>query len=144
MGHDAPFLGRGWTFPPVFNAADASLSMVAGVENIAQSLNLLLATLQGSRALLPDFGSNLNQFVFRRSDAQTLEELAEAARFILLHGEPRIVVEDVRSQASADGSLMQLVIAYRVTQTNTRHNHVYPFASLEGSNLAPPPKAGIV
>lgn len=142
MGRDAPFLGRGWSFPPVFNAADASLSMVAGIENIAQSLNLLLATLRGSRALLPDFGSNLNQFVFRRSDTQTLEELADAARFILLHGEPRIVVEDVRPQASADGSLMQLAITYRITQTNTRHNHVYPFAALEGSNLAPPPRAG--
>lgn len=142
MDNDAPFLGRGWSFPPVFNAADASLRMVAGIDNIVQSLNLLLSTLQGSRALLPDFGSNLNQFVFRRSDAQTLEELAAAARFILLHGEPRIVVEDLHAEASADGSEIQLLIHYRVTQTNTRHNHVYPFAALEGSNLAPAPRAG--
>ncbi|SNS81212.1 MULTISPECIES: GPW/gp25 family protein [unclassified Azospirillum] len=142
MGHDAPFLGRGWRFPPSFNAADASVNMVAGEENIAQSLDLLLSTLRGSRALLPDFGSNLHQFVFRRSDSQMLEELASAARFILLHGEPRIVVEKLQAQHSADGSLLQLVISYHVTQTNTRHNHVYPFATLEGSNLAPPPRVG--
>ena len=139
---DAPFLGRGWSFPPVFNPADASLSMVAGIDNIAQSLNLLLSTLQGSRALLPEFGSNLNQFAFKRGDLQTLEEVASVVRFILLHGEPRISVEDVRAEASADGSMMQLVILYQVTQTNTRHNHVYPFAALEGSNLAPVPRVG--
>lgn len=139
---DAPFLGRGWSFPPLFNPADASLSMVAGLDNIAQSLNLLLSTLQGSRALLPEFGSNLNRFAFRRGDAQTLEQLASAARFILLHGEPRISVEDIRAEASADGTTMQLVIRYQVTQTNTRHNHVYPFAALEGSSLAPLPRAG--
>lgn len=142
MDHNAPFLGRGWSFPPVFDSANAGLRMVAGTENIAQSLDLLLSTLRGSRALLPDFGNNLNQFVFRRSDAQMHEELASAARFILLHGEPRIVVEDIIAAASADGSLLQLEIRYRVARTNTRHNHVYPFATLEGSNLAPPPKAG--
>lgn len=142
MDQDAPFLGQGWSFPPVFDAANAGLRVVAGIDNIAQSLNLLLSTLRGTRPLLPEFGSNLQQFVYRRSDSQTLEELAAAARFILLHGEPRITVESVRSQASADGSQIQLVIQYRVARTNTRHNHVYPFAALEGSNLAPLPKTG--
>lgn len=142
MDQDAPFLGRGWSYPPVFDAANSGLRMVAGVDNISQSLDLLLSTLRGSRALLPEFGSNLNQFLFRRGDVQTLEELASAARFILLHGEPRIVVETIRPETSPDGSSVQLRIEYRVAKTNTRHNHVYPFAALEGSNLAPPLSGG--
>ena len=137
--HDAPFLGNGWSYPPVFDAPNASLRMVAGVANIGHSIDLLLSTLRGSRALLPEFGSNLGQFVFCRADAQTLTELAEAAHLVLLHGEPRIKVGEVRAQKNGDASVLVLNIAYQVTQTNTRHNHVYPFASLEGSNLAPLP-----
>ena len=135
--HDAPFLGCGWSFPPVFDAANASLRMVAGVANISASIDLLLSTLRGSRALLPEFGSDLGRFVFCRADAQTLTELGDAARMVLLYGEPRIKVDDVWAQKDGDASLLVLNIVYHVIQANTRHNHVYPFASLEGSNLAP-------
>lgn len=143
MTQDAHFLGRGWRFPVMFNLADASVCMTSGVENITESIDLLLSTLRGSRALLPEFGSQVSQFVHRRSDVQTLEALAAAVRFALLHGEPRIVVDTVRAEKSADGSRIDLVVVYRVSQTNTRHNHVYPFAGIEGSNLAPlPMRAG--
>jgi len=138
MDQDAPFLGNGWSFPPLFDSANTGLRMVAGRANIAQSIDILLTTMRGSRALMPEFGNNLERFVFRTANAQTLEELAESARLTLLHGEPRIVVEAVRPTKSADGSMLELTIVYRVAQTNTRHNHVYPFASLEGNNLAPP------
>lgn len=137
--NDAYFLGRGWSFPPVFNAPTFSLRMLAGVANIANSIDLLLATLRGSRALLPEFGSDLGRFVFCRADAQTMTELGEAARLVLLHGEPRIKVIDVSAEKNPDASVLVLNIVYEVVQANSRHNHVYPFASLEGSNLAPIP-----
>lgn len=143
MDHrDAPFLGTGWSFPPVFDRANASLRMVSGIANVGDSIDLLLSTLRGSRALLPGFGSDLAQFVFSRADAGTLAELADAARFILLHGEPRIEVGDVWTEKQGGASLLVLHVEYRITQTNTRHNHVYPFASLEGSGLAPIAHAG--
>jgi uncharacterized protein len=140
MIHDAAFLGRGWRFPVSFNAADASVFMTSDVRNIAESIDLLLSTLRGSRALLPEFGGQLSRFLHRRIDAQALEAIATAVRFALLHGEPRIVVEDVRAEKSVDGSRIDLVIAYRIGETNSRHNHVHPFAGIEGSLLAPLPK----
>lgn len=142
MSASAPFLGRGWRFPPMFDAANAAVQMVEGEDNIRQSIDLLLNTARGSRALLPDFGSNLAQFAFRRADARTLEQLAAAVRFVLLHGEPRIVVQEIRPQLDTVGGLLKLEIHYQVTRTNTRHNHVYPFASLEGSHLGPVVQAG--
>jgi len=142
MSDNAPFLGRGWHFPLTFDVPTASVRMVAGSDNIAESIDLLLSTLRGSRALLPEFGSDLSQFVFRRANAQMLSELESAVRFILLHDEPRIVVDEVRVVPDADGSVLQIQIAYEISQTNTRHNHVFPFASLEGSHLAPAAQGG--
>lgn len=121
----------------MFDAANASLRMTAGTVNIGQSIDLLLSTLRGSRPLLPEFGSSLRRFVFQRADAQMLEELSSAVRFVLLHGEPRIVVESVSAEKRDDEGVLELRIAYQVSQTNTRYNHVYPFACLEGNNLTP-------
>ena len=45
MASDAGFLGRGWAFPPRFDAGGAEVAMVSGHDDIAQCLTILLATL---------------------------------------------------------------------------------------------------
>ena len=46
---DQGFLGRGWSFPPRFLAAGAEVGMVAGVDDVHQSLQILLTTRLGER-----------------------------------------------------------------------------------------------
>jgi phage baseplate assembly protein W len=132
---DSSFLGTGWSFPPVFDRASLQLQCTSGVANIAQSIELLLNTPRGSRALLPDFGCNLSQYVFRRLDAALQEEIVQSVTTTLLNDEPRIDVEKVEVSTSADGSTMLVQISYIARSTNSRHNHVIPFAMFEGSNL---------
>ncbi|KTB65399.1 GPW/gp25 family protein [Pseudomonas syringae] len=132
---DSSFLGSGWSYPIVFEDANLQLRMSAAVENINQSIHLLLNTPIGSRSLLPDYGSKLSTFLFRHIDATAQEEIIQSVTFTLLNGEPRIDVENVRLSVNDGGATVEVFITYVVRQTNARHNHVFPFSSLEGSNL---------
>ncbi|QXH50495.1 GPW/gp25 family protein [Pseudomonas fakonensis] len=129
------FLGTGWSFPPVFDSASHQLRLSAGVDNINQSIDLLLRTPVGSRPLLPGYGCDLARFVFRRIDATAQEEIVQSVRLTLLNGEPRIAVEQVSVAVQKGGATVTVDIGYRVRSTNTRHNHVFPFSQLEGTNL---------
>ena len=40
----APFLGVGWSFPPAFGPAGCEVAMVAGEEDVNQSLGIIFAT----------------------------------------------------------------------------------------------------
>ncbi|MDU8498224.1 GPW/gp25 family protein [Pseudomonas syringae] len=132
---DSSFLGTGWAYPPVFDDANFELQMSSGVDNINQSINLLLSTPVGSRTLMPDYGCNLSSYLFRRIDASVQEEIIQSVRLTLLNGEPRIDVERVDLSVQTASATVHIAISYIVRQTNTRHNHVYPFSQLEGTNL---------
>lgn len=129
------FLGTGWAFPPSFDNANFRLKLSAGDENIGQSIDLLLKTPLGSRSLAPEFGSGLFSFLFRRLDATAREEIIQSVKTALLDNEPRISVESVDLQLSDQGVMLSLTVVYLIRQTNTRHNHVFPFSLIEGSNL---------
>ena len=133
---DAAFLGRGWSFPPTFEGETGRLEMTAGAHNINQSIDLILKTPKGSRTLMPHFGSNLHRLIFQTLDKELEGDIVDAVRDSLLDCEPRIRVDDV-SLKSRDGlsTTVDVYITYTVIRTNSRHNHVYPFANSEGNNL---------
>ncbi len=130
------FLGTGWSFPPSFEQANYRLSLNSEENNINQSINLVLQTPRGSRSLLPDFGSDLLNFLFRKIDASLQEEIIQSVKTTLLNDEPRISVNDVQVAFITDGAAtVSVTIYYTIKKTNTRHNHVFPFSLLEGTNL---------
>ena len=55
MQEDKSFLGRGWAFPPEFleTSGRGEVKMVEAVDDINQSLEILLATSLGERVLQP-------------------------------------------------------------------------------------------
>ena len=58
-------------------------------------------------------------------------------RTSLLNNEPRIRVETVTVDVADDlNPVLMVNISYTVIQTNSRHNHVYPFSLTEANNLA--------
>lgn len=137
MSSQRSFLGRGWGFPPQFDD-DGRARMVEGEEDIHDSLRILFTTCAGERIMRPEYGGGLDRHVFTRVDATTITMLCGTIRSAILHFEPRIVVEDVRADASgaADGYLL-FEVRYRVIVTNTRSNMVFPFYFREGTNVVP-------
>ena len=90
MPTDAPFLGRGWAFPPTFGAGGSEVDMVSGSTEVAQSLEILFSTEAGERAMRADFGSSLSRYMFAEIDQTMLTEMRGAIYDAILQFEPRL------------------------------------------------------
>lgn len=130
------FLGSGWAFPVSFSVDNHQLSLSANETNINESINVILNTRKGERTLEAEFGSGIQQFMFRKIDNTLKGEIIETIKFALLRYEPRILVQDV-NVASTDvlNGKIEILITYIYSKTNTRHNYVFPFYLKEGTNL---------
>ena len=134
MRSDDSFLGLGWAFPPSFGDLGADVETVAGAEDIAQSLRILLATATGERLLRPDFGCGLPQVLFEEMDQGMVTTLRRLVEDAVLYHEPRVDLESVDVEASDTGSgLLHIRLSYTVRGTNSRYNLVYPFYLLEAA-----------
>ena len=134
--NDSAFLGSGWAFPVSFSADNHQLNLSANETNINESINVILNTRKGERTLEAEFGSGIQQFMFKKIDSTLKGEIIETIKFALLRYEPRILVQDVRV-ASTDivNGTIEILISYIYSKTNTRHNYVFPFYLKEGTNL---------
>lgn len=128
------FLGRGWAFPPAFSGGGAQVAMVEGEDDIEQSLAILLATRRGERVMQPDFGCDLNEFLFAEITPSLVGQVRDLVAGAILNHEPRIRLEEVDiSDARAGEGLLVITVDYTVRATNSRFNLVYPFYLREAS-----------
>lgn len=140
------FLGRGWAFPPAFTAPpdpnqgtalDGGAVMTAGLADIEQSLQILLTTRLGERVLVPDFGCDLLEAVFEPLDATLEARLQDLVHTAILFHEPRIdPLAVTAAEVAEQPGLVLLTVEFRVRNTNSRHNFVFPFYKQEGSELS--------
>lgn len=135
MDDDISFLGTGWSFPPEFSIR-AGVRMVSAEEDIRQSLHIVLATNPGERVMRPAFGAGIKQQVFDNIDASTITILKDAIRRAILFYEPRVTLDTIHADTrlALEGRL-DFSIDYTVISTNSRHNIVYPYYCLEGSDV---------
>jgi len=132
------FVAHGWQFPPSFEKQDdhAGAIMVAAETGIRQSLMVLFSTAPGERVLLPEYGCPLHLQVFDTIDHHNLALLRSLISDAVLRYERRIVLEDLQFDVSAAiEGVLQITLAYRILQTNTRSNMVFPFYLAEGRNV---------
>ncbi|MCA6362919.1 MAG: GPW/gp25 family protein [Bacteroidetes bacterium] len=130
------FQGSGWAFPVEFSLGNHQLVLSAYEENINDSIYTILTTKNGERNFNPQFGSNLQRFMFRSMDDSLKGEMKNAVKASLLYNEPRITVQNVEvvfTDIQSGG--LEVNISYIYNQTNTRHNYVFPFYLKEGTNL---------
>ena len=133
------FLGNGWAFPPRFTAGGAGVDMVSGVDDIEQSLAILLATRRGERVLQDGFGCELGEFLFGEISPGLVGQVRDLISDAILHFEPRVLLNEVDvSGQRADEGVLLIAIDYTVRATNSRYNMVYPFYLAEA---AQPPGA---
>jgi len=135
MTNNEAFLGKGWSFPPEFFVNGADLQMVAGEEDIRQSLRILLSTSLGERTMFAAYGCDLSRYLFGEIDQGMVNGLREMVSSAILRNEPRIKTDyvDVDQSESITGLLL-ITISYTVRSTNNRYNFVFPFYVNEASN----------
>jgi uncharacterized protein len=128
MTGSAPYLGRGWAFPPEFGPNGSDVATVAGEEDIEQSLSILFGTALGERVMREDFGCDLFRYMFEEVDQALLTSIREAVSDAILYHETRIRLDEV--DVEGDGQtpgLILIAVRYTVRANNSRFNMVYPF-----------------
>ena len=131
------FLGTGWGFPPTFDKAQGGVDMISNEEDIAGSLQILLATRMGERVMRPDYGCNLEELVYEPLTTTFKTYIKDLIATAILYYEPRIDVDKIELDDTGEfeGRIL-ITIDYTVRATNSRFNFVFPFYKAEASALS--------
>jgi len=136
MNTEKSFLGRGWSFPPEFQKETGAVKMLEDEADIKSSLEILLATRPGERIMLPEYGCNLEELLFKPMNLTLKTYVIDLIKTAILYHEPRIDVNkiDIDTADELNGVLM-INIDYTIRTTNSRKNMVFPFYKEEGNEL---------
>ncbi|HEV8283018.1 MAG TPA: GPW/gp25 family protein [Chitinophagaceae bacterium] len=128
MNIEKSFLGTGWPFPPAFDNTTGSVIMVSNEEDIAQSLQILMSTRPGERVMLPQYGCNLDVFLFEPITTTLTAYVKELIQTAILYYEPRINLDliTINTDRVNEGVIL-IGLEYTILATNSRFNMVYPF-----------------
>jgi hypothetical protein len=129
------FLGRGWSFPPVFTRGDHGVQMVDEEEDIKQSLIILLSTIKGERVMQPDYGANMEDLLFEPLNVSFAQRMSGQIERAILFFEPRIKTDDITYNQDNENGLVEIRIDYTIVATNNRRNIVYPYYLNEGTDI---------
>ncbi|MEO6086112.1 MAG: GPW/gp25 family protein [Umezawaea sp.] len=135
---DRPFLGRGWSFPPSFDRAVGGVRMLEREDDVASSLHILLSTARGERIMVPQYGCNMDELVFENLDTRMRTLMADKITSAILYHESRIDLERVEVNndpvEALEGRIL-IGVTYRVRETNSRFNFVFPYYLEEGTDI---------
>ncbi len=130
------FLGRGWGFPPEFNRLTKAVNMLEDEADIKSSLEILLSTRLGERIMVPNYGCNLDELLFKPLTLTLKTFVVDLIKTAILYHEPRIDINkiDIDPTNELEGVLL-INLDYTIRATNSRKNMVYPFYKEEGNEL---------
>lgn len=136
METNKSFLGTGWGFPPEFNKQTRAVKMLADEADIKSSLEILLSTRLGERIMVPGYGCNLDELMFKPLNLTLKIFVVDLIKTAILYHEPRIDVNKINIDPTneLEGELL-INLDYTIRTTNSRKNMVYPFYKAEGNEL---------
>jgi uncharacterized protein len=138
MQNRQDIIGIGWAFPPRFDREAAAPVMVSDIQDIQESLHILLSTSLGERVMQPLYGCNLGDYQFEAVNTTFLTQIKSLVERAILYYEPRIVLEklDITEPDSFDliEGVLRIFLEYTVSGTNTRFNLVYDLYLREADN----------
>jgi phage baseplate assembly protein W len=113
-------LGRGVAFPPGIGS-DGRWAWSSGVENIRQSIRVILRTDRGERIMRPAFGGGLSRFLFQPNTAATHRLIEETITQALGRWERRIRIQSVDVGPDPDEpDAVRATVRYRIIRTDAR------------------------
>ena len=135
MNDNLEFIGTGWSFPPAFDNVGGNTAMSTGVQDIFESLTILLSTTIGERVMRPDYGCNLKDYVFDPMNVSLEAYIKKLVEDAIIYFEPRITLEKVTAEFRDAEGVMWIKVDFIIDATNSRANYVYPFYIKEGTNI---------
>lgn len=130
------FLGTGWGFPPEFQKNTRAVKMLKDEDDIKSSLEILLSTRLGERIMVPGYGCNLDELMFKPLNLTLKTYVIDLIKTAILYHEPRIDAKTISIDQTneLEGELL-INIEYVIRATNSRKNMVFPFYKAEGSEV---------
>lgn len=133
MDETKAFLGRGFSFPPRIDSVTGKFVMVESEDDIREAIYIILMTRIKERAMLPNFGSNLQDSLFDLPDASFEIKISQEVVRALTEFEPRIRNVSVEiDRRSLTNGIVYFNINYTVRATNNPNNLVFPYYLEEG------------
>ncbi len=127
------FLGIGWKFPLQVTRT-GGIATSSEEWRIEESILIILSTAPGERLMEPDFGCGIHDLVFAPNDSSTVSKVIDQVQRALVGYEPRIDVLDVTAETTqGQPNLLLIRVDYRIRDTNSMKNLVYPFFITEGA-----------
>lgn len=136
MSTDRKFTGIGWSFPPTFKKTSKEVVMSSDIDDIEQSLFILLGTIKGERVMHPSYGCNLDEMLFESYNLTIKNYLIDLVKTAILFYEPRIEPTQIGiDETFINEGKVLIEIEYLVRSTNSRFNMVYPYYINEGIEI---------
>lgn len=101
--------------------------VISGLERIGESIKTILSTRVGERAFMPEFGSKLHLCVFEQDGGVFADLVKVYTKEALSSWEKRIIIDDVQVSNVDDNNYINIIIYYRVRNSNITGSYVYPF-----------------
>lgn len=128
------FLGRGWRFPVAVNPTTGQIAMSEHVDDIKESIRIIIATAPGERVMRPDFGCGIHDLVFSAISRVTIGLFESRIREAISKWEARVEIISLDiSSRDADKGKLEINLNCRVRDTNSEFNLVFPFYLTEGA-----------
>ena len=137
MNNHIAFLGKGWGFPPTFNKGKKGVEMTSDVQDIEQSLTILLSTRVGERVMQHRYGCNMEKLLFEPLDTTLQAYMQDLVKTAILYFEARIILNKVSLDPEVNEGRIMINVDYTIASTNSRYNFVYPYYKEEGINILP-------
>lgn len=120
---DKVYLGQGVKYP--ISLINGSADLVKESELIKQSIGIVLKTPQGSRFMLPEYGSRLDELMFEPND----EVLQDLVKFFIYEAlakwETRIKFQKI--DFTQENEILYCEITYKILKSNEIDSFIYPF-----------------
>jgi phage baseplate assembly protein W len=120
-------IGSGWRFPLEVSGR-GGVALSSADKDVEESIRIILSTPKGERRMRPNFGCNIHDLVFAPNTSTTWSLIAHHVEEALGWWEPRIEVMEVDVHPDiTDTSRLLINIKYKVKDTTSERNLVYPF-----------------
>lgn len=120
------YLGTGLSFPLQVNL-QGGFKQSSEAQKVKESIWLILRTDLGERVYRPDFGCRLTELAFAPLNNDTLLRIRIYVLEALQKWEPRIDVDEVRTDPDSVRGRVNIIINYRLKSHADPYSLVYPF-----------------
>ncbi|MGL4619595.1 GPW/gp25 family protein [Chroococcidiopsis sp.] len=120
------YLGTGLTFPLQLNV-QGEIKLSAQAQKVKEAIWIILRTGLGERVYRPNFGCRLGELSFAPLNTDTMLRIRLYILEALQIWEPRIIVDDVRTEPDPIRGRVDITIDYRLKNYPDTYSLVYPF-----------------